>query len=552
MLLSITTSKRAVVVSLLHWVTTAFAPLSIQAIGIALQLPCATEQTLEDATKDFVDYAGGLLFVTSSQCSNIVVAIHASLVDFLQEFNVSSTDLPEFPLDAIYCHKILAARLLDYMEHVCRDGTIEISVHDGRYERYPLLKYGLASRLRHLDIVLEHHTELSYPLLDENHICHQDWLNLQYEFARRFKSRGAFSILHVAALGGHGNLMTCFLSRSPNHGDMRDEDRCSPLFFAISQQHRDAVSRLLQGGANPNATISYRKTLLHLTCTERDEEIVAMLLTAGADPNAYVQNPRPDRSSERSTSLLEDDLYDREYSMVRNRGYPDSGTTLHFAAIGSHPSHVRILLKHGVKVNTKGLCGQTALHFAASHRDSLSIDLLLTAGAEILAREKDGMKAFHVAAEGNSEIHVLAQLVNAGHPIDTPTLPAPYSLGGTNTLHIACAHGNVKAVKFLLQRGASTNHRDNLGRIALHWVADANPFWVSYEPFMAQAQHLVKYMDRDMILAVDSKGHTAHDLSVASWNRVERILKSSPPTKSAVEVDCEYWKQGLTPVHEVI
>ena len=45
-------------------------------------------------------------------------------------------------------------------------------------------------------------------------------------------------------------------------------------------------------------------------------------------------------------------------------------------------------------------------------------------------------------------------------------------IGGSSALHLACSTGNVPIVKLLLERGASTSLKDDLGNYALHKAAE--------------------------------------------------------------------------------
>jgi len=348
MVSNIPSSERTVVISLLRWVTTAFRPLSLQALGVALELPCAVGQTLSDAVKDFIDYAGGLLVVIHRGHSEIVVVIHASLGDFLQNIDASSTDLSGFRLDSRYCHQFVTARLMGYIEDVLRDEKKAFWAENLSYAKCPLLQYGIWSCLRHLDIVSQHYSNLAYPLLQEGHIHHQAWLGMRMMSAgyqwMQLMSPGFrwdeynLNVFHVAAFEGHGNLINYFLSRNSSQVNIRDFRQRSPLFYAVLGAHRNTVSLLLRGDADPNATDCSGVTPLHLACEDKNEKIIAMLLAAGADPNAYAW-----QSMEHS-ALFENPHF--------RSSYP-SGAALCFAAHVSRAKNIEMLLDHDAEVSIK-------------------------------------------------------------------------------------------------------------------------------------------------------------------------------------------------------
>lgn len=167
----------------------------------------------------------------------------------------------------------------------------------------------------------------------------------------------------------------------------------------------DEVRRLLESGADPNATDEHGSGIL-LTF---HPAVIEYLLSCGADPNI--------QTNENGASVLAGLAYVNKLECVRillragadpNRGRDESGETpLHHALAKSEPDRtplVKLLLDHGADPNARtkpGIPssnfwrdtrtrGETPLHRAAAFSPPETIKLLLAVGADRALRDVNG------------------------------------------------------------------------------------------------------------------------------------------------------------------
>ncbi|MGF9915024.1 stalk domain-containing protein [Paenibacillus ehimensis] len=117
-------------------------------------------------------------------------------------------------------------------------------------------------------------------------------------------------------------------------------DANAKLYRAIIIKDKQAVSKLLLQGANPNARTHTGKTLLETAVIfYKDVDIVKLLLEAGGDPN-------------------------------QTSSFPNGGSLLHTAASGTTPELVKLLLEYGAKKDIKDGEGNTPLQIARSQYEN--------------------------------------------------------------------------------------------------------------------------------------------------------------------------------------
>ena len=128
-------------------------------------------------------------------------------------------------------------------------------------------------------------------------------------------------------------------------------DGTTALHWAAHWNDAEAVSLLLQAGADAKAVNRYGATPLSEAAAARQRTIIEQLLKAGADPNT------------RTTA--------------------DGETVLMTSARAGNLDAVNSLLDHGADVNAKETYkGQTALMWAAAERHPEVVKLLLQHGAD--------------------------------------------------------------------------------------------------------------------------------------------------------------------------
>lgn len=167
------------------------------------------------------------------------------------------------------------------------------------------------------------------------------------------------------------------------------EKKISDMHLVIMAEsgNKEELKRLLDTGADPNATDSDGASALLCAIYNREEECAEMLVTAGAAVNVY----GPRRIS-------------RSYC----------GTPLCTAVVRSVPKIAQLLIDHGADVNMAGEGGVTPLMAATEVRFGQRMAImLLKAGADPNIRDLSGKAAIYYAVYcGN--LHMTKRLLKAG------------------------------------------------------------------------------------------------------------------------------------------
>ena len=136
---------------------------------------------------------------------------------------------------------------------------------------------------------------------------------------------------------------------------------------------------------------------------------------------------------------------------------------------------VKILLKHGAKVDTTEKKGQTALMWAAAEGNAQAVQVLIDAGADLRRELKSGFNAMMFAAR-EGRLDVVSRLLDAG--VDVHAVmgndkgqgrgPRP----GTSAMMLAVESGHFELALFLVEHGANPNDQrsDYTPLHALSWV----------------------------------------------------------------------------------
>jgi len=231
-----------------------------------------------------------------------------------------------------------------------------------------------------------------------------------------------------------------------------ESDGTTALHRAIYREDLETTKRLVQGGADVNATTRYGVTPLSLACTTGNARIIDTLLEAGADP-----------------------------------GIASGGgeTPLMLAARAGNAGAVRTLIDYGANVNSKETWkGQTALMWAAAEGHVSVIHALIDAGADIHARSSGTLTAFLFAVREGRMAAVKALLTRGANVNETfvsgprrgapaPGIPpAAPAGGGPSALALAVGNAHFELAALLLDAGADPNAAAQ-GWTALHeltWV----------------------------------------------------------------------------------
>jgi uncharacterized protein len=260
------------------------------------------------------------------------------------------------------------------------------------------------------------------------------------------------------------------------------------LIDAVRSGDSQAVSRLLQQKADPNAAEPDGTTALQSAAYRNDLEMVRLLLRAGAKAgavNAYGASALSEAARNGNAAMIEDLLRaGADPNAAMDGGEPPLLT----AARAGSAAAARALLAHDAQVNVKdGWKGQTALMWAAAGNHAEIVKILVDHGADLNAvstawpietprpsngnivskRPRGALTALLFAAREGA-IDAVRVLAASGTDLN---LTEP---DGTNALLMAIINAHYDTAVFLLDAGADPNVADKYGRAALYAAVDMN------------------------------------------------------------------------------
>ena len=233
----------------------------------------------------------------------------------------------------------------------------------------------------------------------------------------------------------------------------------------------ETIKLLVNGGANLNAQDKYRDTPLSIAARENAEEIVSILL--------------------------------KQDGIDVNLGSPAAGAALHWACARGNVDTVKLLVEHDADVNccVPGIPGHPLQSVFWGHwaeRD----DSDLVSRQEILE---------YLVAKG-------ADVRACGGALGSPISSAAFS-------------GTVENISFLLNRGASVDVRDSVGRMPVHYAACQ-----SVNNLKTIQNSGGDIMARDTIQRIPLHWATQHGLV----DVVEHLLRAQQPG-TVDDVDIDGW-----------
>ncbi|PVH90468.1 hypothetical protein DM02DRAFT_734565 [Periconia macrospinosa] len=150
--------------------------------------------------------------------------------------------------------------------------------------------------------------------------------------------------------------------------------KSTPLHHAVTERWHDGAQKLLQGGANPNASDKVKRTALHKAARRSNYPIVRLLLDA---------------------DNIDIDAVDI-----------DGETALHDASYADGESVVQLLIESGANINVESKKGWTPLHTAASKNACKAVIKLLEAGASTTSCTKSMETPNMIAEKKGHEVVV--------------------------------------------------------------------------------------------------------------------------------------------------
>jgi ankyrin repeat protein len=279
----------------------------------------------------------------------------------------------------------------------------------------------------------------------------------------QYRPTGGLTALLYAARSGCSRCVRALLQAGADV-NRPNPDGVTPLIVAIDNFHYDTARLLLDAGANPHVVDWWGRTALYAAVDMASynrrgaqptadaetsvHDIIRLLLEAKVNPNPQLNMHRPGRGG--NSSRFVDDLL------------TTGATPLLRAAIGVDVESVRMLLEHGALVDLPNVMGVTPLMAAAGMGVSPR-DRRLNFGGDVQTRVIATLDALLAAgADVNAEVTDIASRTARIARISTMT-----ERQGQTALYGAIKFGWARVVEYLLDHGARTDIKDDLGKSPL-------------------------------------------------------------------------------------
>ena len=223
--------------------------------------------------------------------------------------------------------------------------------------------------------------------------------------------------------------------------NIQDHRGRTPLMDAAAAGSLDAMAFLIAHGADVNVQNQFGSTALIWSAT--DIAKVRLLLAHGANPNLATKRGR--------TALLVASLSDQSAAIAR------------------------LLIEKGADPKVKDAFMTTTLRAAAMGNDKTTVEMLIEAGVDINAADRAGLTPLMMAAGWNGNRRVVELLLAHGAKVNAVSAPVmglpskngPSEFGKLTALLMSAPFGPPDVIRTLLDAGADANARDVRGMTPL-------------------------------------------------------------------------------------
>ncbi|XP_031575031.1 serine/threonine-protein phosphatase 6 regulatory ankyrin repeat subunit B-like [Actinia tenebrosa] len=250
--------------------------------------------------------------------------------------------------------------------------------------------------------------------------------------------------------------------------DSSDGEFNKTLFHAIKYGKEELVQKLIECGADVNATDEDGRTALFYAVQKKKEKIVEKLIQCGADINATDETGETpllyavENGNEKMVKKLIECGADVN---VTNRY---GGTPLFYAVQKENEKIVEKLIECGTDVNATIRYGGTLLFYAVNEK---VVQKLIQCGADVNATDEDGSTALFYAVNEK----VVQKLIQSGADVNATNIKgftALFFAVEKENEKIVEKLKNEKIVEKLIKRGADVNATDEDGSTALFYAVN--------------------------------------------------------------------------------
>jgi ankyrin repeat protein len=287
------------------------------------------------------------------------------------------------------------------------------------------------------------------------------------------KSSSGFTPLILAAQNGHADAVSVLLDCGAD--PMAMALGANALAVALLKSHQAVVDVLLARVRDLSGLKYMRGTLLHLAAEQNRPDIVPLLVQRGVSPNepdnlnvtplavaaerGHLEVVKALLDAGASTELPPPPPGEKQWdSMFRLKDTP-----LIHAAKNGNEAIVRLLTDAGAKVEIRGQQEMTALDWAKQFWNA-NIVAILKQKAGLSGDALDGMDLIQAAKAGDVETIRRALAIGADVDCrDKPTQGEYKTIPGRTALMHAAIQGHVEAARLLLEAGASLSVKEDGG-----------------------------------------------------------------------------------------
>lgn len=248
-----------------------------------------------------------------------------------------------------------------------------------------------------------------------------------------------------------------------------DPNEGAVLCAAMELRSKSIVKALLAAGADPNVKDQWDANALHhLAMGMRDAKIGALLVSAGVDLNALCGDIHDQLAALHAAvavkkldfaNFLIESGADIE---VKCGDWQDTPLLRLLRSTSGEMSALERqnalwLLEHGANPNATNDAGLNALHLAARSSDVAFVDQLIERGAALALDPFGASPLRYTMRRRGRDKAMWARLLELGADINEIA-------NGESVLMFAQLHGNVQAIRWLLERGADVSCTDKDGK----------------------------------------------------------------------------------------